>query len=130
MLTFSKQLQSRSFYVVERMRKSAQCPQIKNARAKRAKQLFFIVKYANFCRSCCNRRRGCVKALANGFNICFNIHSILLYAVGRLLNDVGRWDEQTVSIFIDTIAPKRSRAMHKLTRFFSRNHRNTHGYWA
>ena len=43
-----------------------------------------------------------VKALANGFNICFNIHSILLNAVGRLLNDVERWDEQTVSTFHST----------------------------
>ena len=37
-----------------------------------------------------------------GFNICFNIHSILLNAVGRLLNDVERWDEQTVSTFHST----------------------------
>ena len=29
-----------------------------------------------------------LKALANGFNICFNIHSILLNAVERLLHDV------------------------------------------
>ena len=43
-----------------------------------------------------------LKALANGFNICFNIHSILLNAVGRLLNDVERWDEQTVSTFDST----------------------------
>ena len=28
------------------------------------------------------------------------------------------------------IAPKGPRAMHKSTRFFSRDHRNTHGYWA
>ena len=34
------------------------------------------------------------------------------------------------AIFIDVIAPKGPRAMHKLTRFFSRDHRNTHGYWA
>ena len=31
-----------------------------------------------------------IKALANGFNIWFNIYSILLNAVGRLLNDVER----------------------------------------
>jgi len=43
-----------------------------------------------------------LKALANGFNICFNIHSILLNAVGRLLNDVERWDEQTLSTFHST----------------------------
>ena len=34
------------------------------------------------------------------------------------------------AIFIDMIAPKGPRAMRKLTRFFSRDHRNTHGYWA
>ena len=28
------------------------------------------------------------------------------------------------------IAPKGPRAMRKLTRFFPRDHRNTHGYWA
>ena len=33
---------------------------------------------------------------------CFNIHSILLNAVGRLLNDVERWDEQTLSTFHST----------------------------
>ena len=32
-----------------------------------------------------------IKALANGFNICFNIHSILLNAVERLFNDVELW---------------------------------------
>ena len=36
---------------------------MKNARAKRAKILFFIVKYANLERSCCRRRRGCVSSL-------------------------------------------------------------------
>ena len=51
-LTSSTQLQSRSFHVVERTRRSARCPRMKNARAKRAKLLFFIVKYANLWRSC------------------------------------------------------------------------------
>ena len=31
------------------------------ARAKRAKILFFIVKYANLWGFCCRRRRGCLK---------------------------------------------------------------------
>ena len=39
---------------------------------------------------------------SKGFNICFNIHSILLNAVERLLNDVERWDGQTVSTFHST----------------------------
>ena len=36
----------------------------------------------------------------------------------------------SLAIFIDMIAPKWPRAMHKLARFSSRDHRNTHGYWA
>ena len=36
---------------------------MKTARAKRAKLLFFIVKYANFRRSCCRRRRGCLSSI-------------------------------------------------------------------
>ena len=34
-----------------------------NARAKRAKILFFIVKYANLRGFCCRRRRGCLSSL-------------------------------------------------------------------
>ena len=47
MLTPSTQLQNGSFQVVERTRTSSKCQKMKNARAKRAKILFFIVKYAN-----------------------------------------------------------------------------------
>ena len=41
------------------------CKMSKNesARAKRAKLLFFIAKYANLWRSCCRRRRGCLCSL-------------------------------------------------------------------
>ena len=46
-LTSSTQLQNRSFHVIERTRTSTKCQKMKNARAKRAKILFFIVKYAN-----------------------------------------------------------------------------------
>ena len=63
MLTSSTQLQNRSFHVVERTRKSSKCQKMKNARAKRAKLLFFIVKYANLWGSCCRRRRGCLSSL-------------------------------------------------------------------
>ena len=41
-----------------------------------------------------------LKALANGFNICFNIYSILLNAVGRLLNDVERGMSKRFQHFI------------------------------
>ena len=63
MLTSSTQLQNMSFYVMERTRTSAKCRKMKNARAKRAKLLFFFVKYANLWRSCCRRRRGCLSSL-------------------------------------------------------------------
>ena len=57
-LTSSAQLQNRSFHVVERTRTSPKCQKMKNARAKRAKILFFILKYANLWGFCCCRRRG------------------------------------------------------------------------
>ena len=48
MLTSSTQLQNRSFHVVERTRTSSKCHKVKNAkRAKRAKILFSVFKYAN-----------------------------------------------------------------------------------
>ena len=38
------------------LRTSTKCQKMKNARAKRAKILFFIVKYANLWSFCCFRR--------------------------------------------------------------------------
>ena len=40
---------------------------MKNARAKRAKLLFFIVKYAHW-GFCCRRRRGCLSSLLKTFS--------------------------------------------------------------
>ena len=60
MLTSSTQLQNRSFHVIERTRTSSKCQQMKYARAKRAKILFSIVKYANLWGFCCRHRRGCL----------------------------------------------------------------------
>ena len=65
MLTSSTQLQNKSFHVVERTRTSSKCQKMKNARAKRAKVLFFIVKYANLWGFCCRCRRGCLSSLIN-----------------------------------------------------------------
>ena len=51
MLTSSTQLQNRSFHVIERTRTSSKCQKMKNARAKRAKILFFnfqICKFVGF----------------------------------------------------------------------------------
>ena len=48
MLTSSTHLKKRSFHVVERTRTSSKCQKMKNARAKRAKIMFFNVKYGNY----------------------------------------------------------------------------------
>ena len=63
MLTSSTQLQNRLFHVVERTRTSLKCQKMKYARAKRAKKLFSIAKYANLWGFCCRRRRGCLSSL-------------------------------------------------------------------
>ena len=63
MLTSSMQLQNRSFHVVESTRTSSKCQKLTNARAKRAKVLFFIVKYVNLWGFCCGRRHGCLSSL-------------------------------------------------------------------
>jgi len=47
MPTSPTQLQNRLFHVVERTKTSSKCQNMKEARAKRAKILFFIVKYVN-----------------------------------------------------------------------------------
>ena len=70
-LTSSTQLQNRSFHVVERTRTSTKCLKMKNARAKHAKILFSIVKYANL-GFCCRRRRGCLSSLIQSFYNCIN----------------------------------------------------------
>ena len=63
MLTSSTQLQNGSFHVVERTRTSSKCQKMKNVRAKRAKIVFSIVKYANLWGFCCRRPRGCLSSL-------------------------------------------------------------------
>ena len=70
-LTSSTQLQNSSFDVVERTRTSSKCQKLKNARAKRAKILFFIVKYANLSGFCCRRRRGCLSSHSQGDHVRF-----------------------------------------------------------
>ena len=62
-LTSSTQVRNRSFHVVERTKTSSKCQKMKNARARRAKILFFIVKYANLWCFCRRRRRGCLSSL-------------------------------------------------------------------
>ena len=53
-LTSSTQPKNKSFHVVDRTIVAAKCTKMKNARAKRAKLLFFIISYANV-RRCCRR---------------------------------------------------------------------------
>ena len=62
-VTLSTQLQKRLFHVVERTTTSSKCQKMKNARAKHAKILFFIVQYANLCGFCCRRRLDCLSSL-------------------------------------------------------------------
>ena len=68
---------NRSFHVVERTRTSTKCQKMKNARAKRAKILFSIVKYANLRSFCCCRRRGCLSSLI--FIQCYASRFSVLY---------------------------------------------------
>ena len=46
----------RSFHIVDRTKTAAKCRKMKNDRAKHTKLLFFVVKYANFTRSCSRGR--------------------------------------------------------------------------
>ena len=85
MLTSSTQLQNRSFHVVERTRTSSKCQKMKNARAKRAKLLFFTVKYANLWGFCCRRRRACLSSL-----ISFSIDNRTVTTTPQIKNLIGR----------------------------------------
>ena len=63
MLSSATQLQNSSFHVVEGTRTSSKCQKMKNARAKCAEILLFIVKYANLWGFCCRRRHVCLSSL-------------------------------------------------------------------
>ena len=56
-------MQNRSFHVIEKTTTPSKCQKMKNARAKCAKILFLIVKYANLWGFCCRRRRGFLSSL-------------------------------------------------------------------
>ena len=105
MLTSSTQLQNWSFHVVERTRTSSKCQKMKYARAKRAKILFSIVKYANLWGfSCRRRRRGCLSSLVChsfahsrflGLVIFYNCFppnaSTVLHPLHQMLEQNGKW---------------------------------------
>ena len=69
------------------MRTSSKCQKnVKNARAKRAKILFFIVKYANLWGFFCRHRCGCLSNEDDGSNNVTNLHTgkwkaLVLHAV-------------------------------------------------
>jgi len=102
MLTSSTHLQNRSFTVVERTRTYSNYQKMKNARAKRAKILFFIVKYANLWGFCCRRRRGCLSTLLRtgvpltlniylaGTNVSWNVN-LNAAPWSHLLNELEIW---------------------------------------
>ena len=62
--TYAPVVHTTAFHLVEKTRTSSKCQKMKNARAKRAKILFFVVKYANLWVFCRRRRRGCLSSLA------------------------------------------------------------------
>ena len=64
---------------------------MKNARAKRAKILFFIVKYANLWGFCCRRRRGCLSSLI------MRIDDFVLHCNSNLHHTVSGWPGKRVT---------------------------------
>ena len=95
MLMSSTQLQnipfSSSFHVVERTRMSAKCPKMKNAHAKHAKLLFFIVKHANWWRSCCRHRCGYVNSLLSSLDYSVGFVRLSTYAVDSIVQPLSNW---------------------------------------
>ena len=53
------------------------CTKMKFARAKRAKLLFFIIKYVKLWLSCHRRQRGCLSSLKPGFHIIVSVVSVV-----------------------------------------------------
>ena len=75
----STQLQNRSFHVMERTRTSAKCTKKKNAHAKNATLLYFIVKYVNLGHYCCSCCRGCLSSVmicGVAARACLNCHEL------------------------------------------------------
>ena len=90
-LTSSTQLQNRSFHVIERTRTSSKCQKMKTARAKRAKILFFIAKYANLWGFCCRGPRGCLSSLSllQFFLVSFIVNRACCKSSGRSAVEVN-----------------------------------------
>ena len=85
-LTSSIQMQNRSFHVIERTRTSSKCQKMTNARAKRAKILFFIDKYANCRRGCSSSLITTVAhAILSDTNKCLTVTPILQVRLFQLM---------------------------------------------
>ena len=73
------------------------------ARAKRAKMLFFIVKYANLWGFCCRRRRGCLSFLLNRnhdhFIRCYEEQTLEMSASLGYPNEMFRFPSPNRPIF-------------------------------
>ena len=68
---------------------------MKNARAKRAKILFFIVKYANLWGFCSRRRRGCLSSL---LYVHFHVVIMCIKAIqGSLKNDGAKDSDNAIN---------------------------------
>ena len=66
---------------------SANCPKMKNAHAKRAK--FFIVKHANWWRSCCRHRCGYVNSLLSSLDYSVGFGRLSTYAVDSIVQPLS-----------------------------------------
>ena len=97
MLTSSTHLLNWSFHVVERTRTSTKRQKMKNARAKRAKILFFIVKYANLWGFCCRRRRVCLSSLlANPHN---HLNAMVAFSMLAIMKTSVHYNSACISLF-------------------------------
>ena len=68
---------------------------MKNARAKCAKMLFFIVKYANLWGFCSRRRRGCLSSL---LYVHFHVVIMCIKAIlGSLKNDGAKDNDNAIN---------------------------------
>jgi len=80
---------AKQVHVVERTRTSSKCQKMKPARAKRAKIMVFIVKYANLWGFCCSRRRGCLSSPIGHFTS---------WKERERLRDVQKWKMHVQSV--------------------------------
>ena len=87
-------------------RTSSKCQKMKNARAKLAKILFFIVKYANLRGFCCRRCRGCLAPYCDDIATHKRRSFLLcLYVINHPFQSI----ERTLSRFLTTRPTRNNR---------------------